>query len=111
MISKKCDLDEFIEVIEDLPYHMVLTSILNEGYATDDHLAHRRRDCAANNEIERIIQYRKALRDITFLLQMGMRPDYVTMKDVENYNKFRRVAAKLVEKGELMPRILDFFDD
>jgi len=111
MISEMCDLDKFIEAIEDLPYHMVLTSILNEGYAADDKLAHRRRDGATDDEIKRIVQYRKALRDITFLLQMGMRPDYVTRNDVENYNKFRRVAARLVEKGELMPSILGFFDE
>jgi len=111
MISEKCDLDEFIEAIEDLPYHEVLTSILKEGYASLDHLAHRKRDGAIDEEIERINQYGKALRDVTFLLQMGMRPDYVTKRDVENYNKFRCVASRLVEKGELMPSILDFFDD
>lgn len=110
MISIDCDLDRFIEAIEDLPYHELLVSILKEGYAADDLLVHRRREGASPEEMERIAGYNRALRSFIFLLQTGSRPDLATEREKEDYNKFRRVAAKLVEKKELIPGILDHFD-
>ena len=109
MISEDCDLDRFIDTIKDLNYHEVLTLTLKEGYATDDLLIHKKRDGAPEEEIERVSGYNKALRDFIFLLQVGQRPDLLSER--ENYNKFRLVAKSLVERGELLPAILDFFDD
>ncbi len=111
MISEECDLDRFIDAIKDLTYHEVLTSILKEGYATDDLLVHKKRDGAPEEEIERASEYNKALRDFVFLLQAGQRPDLVSDVESKNYNKFRRVAKSLVERGELLPAILNYFDD
>jgi hypothetical protein len=110
MISQDCDVESFIRRIADLPYHEVLVAILNEGYATDDLIAHQRRDGASEEDISRAKEYSKFLRDIIYLLQTGLRPDYVSKKDVLNYNKFCPVACSLVERGELMPEIMDFFD-
>ena len=110
MISIDCDLDRFIEAIEDLPYHELLVSILKEGYAADDLLVHRRREGASPEEMERIAGYNRALRSFIFLLQTGSRPDLASEREKEDYNKFRRVAAKLVERVELIPGILDHFD-
>ncbi|KQC15227.1 MAG: hypothetical protein APR56_02530 [Methanosaeta sp. SDB] len=111
MISEECNLDSFIDAIKDLTYHEVLTFTLKEGYTTDDLLVHNKRDSAPEEEIERISEYNKALRDFVFLLQVGQRPDLVSEGERENYNKFRRVAVSLVERGELLPAILDYFDD
>lgn len=110
MISEDCDLDRFIDEIEGLPYHDLLVSTLKEGYATDDLLVHKRRDGASTEEMERIAEYNRALRSFIFLLQTGQRPDLASEREKENYNRFRRVAAKLVEKGELLSAILDYFD-
>ncbi len=111
MISEECDLDSFIDAIKDLAYHEVLTSTLKEGYATDDLLVHKKRDGSPEEEIERASEYNKALRDFVFLLQVGQRPDLASEGERENYNKLRLVAKNLVERGELLPAILDYFDD
>ena len=111
MISEECDLDSFIDAIKDLAYHEVLTYTLKEGYATDDLLVHKKRDGGPDGKIERASAYNKALRDFIFLLQVGQRPDLPFEEEKENYNKFRRVAENLVERGELLPAILNFFDD
>lgn len=111
MISEECNLDRFIDAIEDLTYHEVLTTILKEGYAADDHIVHKKRDGASEVEIERIFEYKKALQGFIFLLQVGERPDLSTETDRVNYQKFRRVARSLVEGGELLPAILNYFDD
>ncbi len=111
MISEECDLESFIDAIKDLTYHEVLTITLKEGYATDDLIVHKKRDGAADEELESISEYNKALRDFIFLLQTGQRPDLSTEGDRENYHKFRRVAKSLVERGELLPAILNYFDD
>ena len=111
MISEDCDLDMFIEAIKDLTYHEVLTLTLKEGYATDDLLAHKKREGAADEELEKISEYNRALRGFIFLLQVGQRPDLPFEGDRENYQKFRRVAKSLVERGELLPSILSYFDD
>ena len=111
MISEDCDLDSFIDAIEDLAYHEVLTVTLKEGYATDDLIVHKKREGAADEELERISEYNRALRDFIFLLQTGQRPDLPSGRKRENYSKFRRVAKSLVERGELLPAILDYFDD
>lgn len=110
MISESCDLDGFIEAIKDLTYHEVLTSTLKEGYATDDLLVHNKREGAPAEEMERISEYNRALRSFIFLLQTGQRPDLATASEREGYNKFRRVAESLVDRGELLPAILDYFD-
>ncbi|MDF0591652.1 hypothetical protein [Candidatus Methanocrinis natronophilus] len=110
MICEDCDLDRFIEAIEDLPYHELLVSTLKEGYAADDLLVQRRREAATDEEMERVAGYNRALRSFIFLLQTGSRPDLASDEDREAYNRFRRVAAKLVERGELLPAILDYFD-
>ena len=110
MISKSCDLDGFIESIKDLRYHEVLTSILKEGYEADDLLVSRRRKGDAAPELERIREYSRALRFFIFLLQTGERPDLVTEGEREEYQKFRQVAESLVERGELIPAILEHFD-
>lgn len=110
MISESCDLDGFIESIKDLTYHEVLTSILKEGYEADDLLVFRRREGDAAPELERIREYSRALRFFIFLLQTGERPDLVTEREWEEYQKFRQVAESLVERGELIPAILDHFD-
>ncbi|KQC14376.1 MAG: hypothetical protein APR56_03870 [Methanosaeta sp. SDB] len=111
MISEECDLDRFIDAIEDLTYHDVLTLTLKEGYAADDLIVHRRRGGASEEELERISEYNRALRGFVFLLQVGERPDLSTEGDQEKYQKFRRVAKSLVERGELLPAILNYFDD
>ena len=111
MISEDCDLDRFIDTIKDLNYHEVLTLTLKEGYATDDLIVHQKRGGASEEELERLSEYNKALRDFIFLLQVGQRPDLLSERERENYNKFRLVAKSLVERGELLPAILDFFDD
>ncbi len=111
MISEECNLDRFIDAIKDLTYHEVLTSTLKEGYATDDFLVHKKKDSAPEEEIERISEYNKALRDFIFLLQVGQRPDLVSDGERDNYSKFRQVAKNLVDRGELLPTILNFFDD
>ncbi len=111
MISEEYDLDQFIEGIKDLTYHEVLTFTLKEGYASDDILVHKKRDGASEEEIQRVSEYNKALHDIIFLLQVGQRPDLVSDRERDNYNKFRQVAQNLVDTGELLPKILDFFDD
>jgi len=111
MISKECDLDTFIDAIKDLIYHEVLTITLKEGYAADDLLVHKKRDGAPEEVLERVSVYNKALRDFIFLLQTGQRPDLVSEEDRENYQKFHRVAKSLVERGELLPSILSYFDD
>lgn len=111
MISEECDLDRFIDAIEDLTYHEILTFTLKEGYAADDLIAHKKRDGAADEVLEGISEYSSALRGFIFLLQVGERPDLTTEKDRENYQKFRRVARCLVERGELLPAILNYFDD
>jgi len=110
MISEDCDLDRFIESIEGLPYHDLLIFTLKEGYAADDLLVHRRREGATGEEMERIAGYNRALRSFIFLLQIGQKPDLAPGKERETYNKFRRVAANLVERKELLPAILDHFD-
>ena len=110
MISESCDLDSFIEAIIELTYHEVLTSTLKEGYATDDLLVHKKREGAPSEEMERASEYNRALRSFLFLLQTGQRPDVATAEDKEGYNKFRRVAKSLVDRGELLPAILDYFD-
>ncbi len=111
MISEEGDLDSFIDAIKDLTYHEVLTFTLREGYAADDHIVHKRRDGASDEELERISEYNRALRGFIFLLQVGERPDLSSDADRENYQKFRRVAMSLVERGELLPAILNYFDD
>jgi len=111
MISEECDLDRFIDAIKDLAYHEVLTSTLKEGYATDDLLVHKKKDGGPEEEIERASAYNKALRDFIFLLQVGQRPDLVSDGERDNYSKFRQVAKNLVDRGELLPTILNFFDD
>jgi hypothetical protein len=111
MISEECDLDRFIDAIKDLTYHEVLTSTLKEGYATDDLLVHKRRDGVPEGEVEQASEYNKALRDFIFLLQVGQRPDLASEGEKENYNKFRRVAESLVQRGELLPAILNFFEE
>lgn len=110
MISEDCDLDRFIEAIEDLPYHELFIFTLKEGYAADDLLVHRRREGASPEEMERIAGYNRGLRSFIILLQTGQKPDLATEREKENYNKFRRIAAKLVERKELLPAILDYFD-
>ena len=110
MISESCDLDGFIESIKDLRYHEVLTSILKEGYEADDLLVSRRREEAAAPELEKIREYSRALRFFVFLLQTGERPDLVTEREREEYQKFRQVAESLVERGELLSGILEHFD-
>ena len=110
MISEDCDLDSFIDAIKDLTYHEVLTSTLKEGYATDDLLVHKKKEGSPAEEIERISEYNSALRSFIFLLQTGQRPDLATASEKEGYNKFHRVAKRLVDRGELLPAILDFFD-
>jgi hypothetical protein len=110
MISEDCDLDRFIEAIEDLPYHDLLIFTLKEGYDTDDLLVHRRREGATPEEMERIAEYNRALRSFIFLLQTGQKPDLASEGEKETYNRFRRVAANLVERGELLPAILGYFD-
>jgi hypothetical protein len=111
MISEECDLDRFINAIKELTYHEVLTSTLKEGYAADDLLIHKKRDGAADEELEKISEYNGALRGFIFLLQVGERPDLPSERDREKYQKFRRVARGLVERGELLPSILNYFDD
>ena len=111
MISESCDLDSFIDAIKDLTYHEVLTTTLKVGYATDDLLVHKKRECAPAEEIVRISDYNRALRSFIFLLQTGQRPDLATAEEKEGYNKFRRVAEILVDRGELLPAILDYFDE
>jgi hypothetical protein len=111
MISEECDLDSFIDAIKDLAYHEVLTFTLKEGYAADDLIVHQKRDGAADEELERISEYNRALRGFVFLLQVGERPDLPSERDREKYQKFRRVARSLVERGELLPSILNYFDD
>jgi hypothetical protein len=111
MISEDGDLDRFIDAIEDLTYHEVLTTTLKEGYEADDLIVHRKRGAAADEELEWISEYSSALRGFIFLLQVGERPDLSTEKDQVNYQKFRRVARCLVERGELLPAILNYFDD
>jgi len=111
MISKEYDLDRFIEEIKDQTYHEVLTFTLTEGYASDDVLVHKKRDGASEEVIQRVSEYNKALHDIIFLLQVGQRPNLVSDRELDNYNKFRQVAQNMVDKGELLPKILDFFDD
>jgi hypothetical protein len=111
MISEEGDLDRFIDAIEDLTYHEVLTSTLKEGYAADDLIAHKKRDGATDEVLERISEYSSALRGFIFLLQVGERPDHSSGGDRENYLKFRRVARCLVERGELLPAILNYFDN
>jgi len=110
MISEDCDLDRFIEAIEDLPYHDLLIFTLKEGYAADDLIVHKGRDGASPEEMERITGYNRALRSFIFLLQIGQKPDLASEREKENYYRFRSVAAKLVERGELLPAILDYFD-
>ncbi|NYT02280.1 MAG: hypothetical protein GKC10_05965 [Methanosarcinales archaeon] len=110
MISEDCDVDRLIGTIKELPYHEVLTFTIKEGYACDDLLVHCKKEGASEEDLERVREYRKAIQDFLFLLQMGQRPDYITRKNVENYNKFRVVAENLVKKGELLPAILNFFD-
>jgi len=110
MISEDCDIDRFIEAVKELPYHEVLITTINEGYACDDLLVHRKKDGASQEELEQVREYRKAMQDFIFLLQTGQRPDYITRRNVENYNQFRQVAENLVKKGELLPAILKFFD-
>ncbi|HII07860.1 MAG TPA: hypothetical protein HA349_11280 [Methanotrichaceae archaeon] len=111
MISEECDLDSFIDSIGDLTYHEVLTITLKEGYATDDLLVHKKKNGGPVEEIERASAYNKALRDFVFLLQVGQKPDLVSEAEREKYNKFRQVAKNLVDKGELLPTILNFFDE
>jgi hypothetical protein len=111
MISEDCDMDRFIDAIADLPYHDLLIFTLKEGYAADDLLVHRRREGASPEEMERISEYNRGLRSFIFLLQTGQRPDLASEGERENYNKFRRVAANLVERKELLPAILDYFDE
>jgi len=111
MISEEGNLDRFIDAIEDRTYHEVLTTILKEGYVADDHIVHKKRDGASEEEIERILEYKKALQDFIFLLQVGERPDLSSERGRENYQKFNRVAKSLVERGELLPAILNYFDD
>ncbi len=111
MISEECDLERFIDAIKDLTYHEVLTLTLKEGYAADDLIVLRKRGGGADEELERISKYNRALRDFIFLLQVGERPDLPSERERENYQKFRRVAKSLVERGELLPAILNYFDD
>jgi hypothetical protein len=111
MISEEGDLDRFIDAIEDLTYHEVLTFTLKEGYAADDLIVHKKRDGASEEEIERISEYNRALRGFIFLLQVGERPDFPSEEDRKKYSKFCRVAKSLVERGELLPSILNYFDD
>lgn len=111
MISEECDLERFIDAIKDLTYHEVLTLTLKEGYAADDLIVLRKRGGGADEELERISKYNRALRDFIFLLQVGERPDLPSERERENYQKFRRVAKSLVERGELLPSILNYFDD
>ncbi len=110
MISEDCDLDSFISAVKDLTYHEVLTSTLKEGYATDDLIVHKKKEGAPAEEIERISEYNRALRSFLFLLQTGQRPDLANAAEKERYNKFRQVAKSLVDRGELLPAILDYFD-
>jgi hypothetical protein len=111
MISEECDLDRFIDAIKDLTYHEILTLTLKEGYAADDLIVLRKRGGAADEELERISEYNRALRGFIFLLQVGERPDLLSEEDREKYQKFRLVARCLVERGELLPSILNYFDD
>ncbi len=111
MISEECHLDRFIEAIKDLTYHEVLTFTLKEGYAADDLIVRKKRGGVADEELERISEYNRALRGFIFLLQVGERPDLPSEGDRENYQKFRRVAGSLVKRGELLPAILNYFDD
>ncbi|HRW82716.1 MAG TPA: hypothetical protein P5049_04585 [Methanothrix sp.] len=111
MISEDCDLDSFISAVKDLTYHEVLTSTLKEGYGTDDLIVHKKKEGAPAEEIERISEYNRALRSFIFLLQTGQRPDLATAEEKEGYNKFRHIAKGLVDRGELLPAILDYFDE
>lgn len=110
MISESCDLDGFIEAIKDLTYHEVLSSILKEGYEADDLFVSKKRDEASALELEKVREYSRALRFFIFLLQTGQRPDLASEREREVYQKFRQVAATLVERRELLPAILDYFD-
>jgi hypothetical protein len=105
-----CDLDRFVEAIKGRPYHEVLTKTLKEGYASDDRLVPRNRDGSSEEDIRRVYEYNKALKDFLFLLQVGVRPEHGSERERKNYNKFRQVAENLVAKGELVSRILEFFD-
>jgi len=111
MISKKCDLDEFIEAVKDKPYHEFLTLTLKEGYASDDILVRERNEGAdpTSPAFQKIERYNKAITDLIFLLQVGETPDFESETGEENFQKFRSVAEDLVEKGELLPAILDHF--
>jgi hypothetical protein len=111
MISEECDLDQFIEAITDMYYPEFYISILKEGYASDDVLVHKKRDGASEEVIQIVSEYNKALHDFLFLLNTSQRPDHASEKEMINYNKFRQVAQNLVDKGELLPEILNFFDD
>lgn len=96
MISEDCDLDSFIEAIVDLTYHEVLTSILREGYESNDLLVHEKREGAAAEVVKRILVDNRALRSFIFLLQTGQRPDPASEKVREDCQKFHRVPASLL---------------
>lgn len=111
MISEECDLDQFIDAIKDMSYHEFYIAILKEGYATDNVLIYKKRDGAPEAAIQKASEYNKALHDFVFMLNTSQRPDHASEKEKRNYNKFRMVAQNLVDKGELLPEILNFFDD
>jgi len=113
MISKKCNLGEFIEAVEDKAYHEFFILLLDERYASDDLLIHMRNDGVdvSSAEYQQISVYNTALHNVLYLLQVNQMPDLKSEYDKENYLKFRIVAEKLVAKGELLPTILKYFDD
>ncbi|MHC1631250.1 MAG: hypothetical protein ACXQT4_02995 [Methanotrichaceae archaeon] len=112
MISEKCDLNKFVEAIKDRPYHEVLTLTLREGYDSDDVLIHKKNEAPDDHEaIQQISEYNKAIHDFIFVLQIGGKPSLESARDKDNFKKFRSVAENLVKTEELLPGILNCFDD
>jgi hypothetical protein len=105
MISPSYNIDEFIERIKDMDWHDMVPEVCREGEQ-----ARRRSEkgkAAAEAVRQGSLKYAALLGGFAFFLQNSSKPAGLT--DAE-FQLFRPVCEKLVQKGQLKPEALELFD-
>ena len=106
MEYRRFSFPDFIERIKDKSWFEIIRSAEKEADLAE-HSSSRVKGAVNNRQMGSMI-YAQELKEFIFFMRQGIKP--FTVNEL-NWNLYRKVVDKLVEKGHFMPSIYDLFTE